>query len=58
LDQAVHHYFSSQLKIIFAIFLDVGFNGRGVEPDNVSLAPSFIDGGEEGLLVEYSKETL
>jgi hypothetical protein len=40
---------------------DVGSNGfaeRGVEPDTVSLAPSFLRCGGEGLLVEYSKETL
>ena len=34
-------------------------NGAWVEPDNVSLTPSFpVDGGKERSLAEYSKETL
>jgi hypothetical protein len=40
---------------------DVGFNGfaeRGIEPDNVSLAPSFRRWWRRRVLGEYSKETL
>jgi hypothetical protein len=40
---------------------DVGFNGfaeRGLNQIMFLWRLRFLDGGEEGLLVEYSKETL